>query len=149
MRKLILFFLIIIAFFQSQAQTRVLFNYDQGGNQVLRYICINCNGRVATDTIQSTPEIISQDIKDDLNSKISYYPNPVREELNIKWMNENQVSVSSIEVFSMTGQSLGSYTDLDNVQSTTVGFGTYPQGFYNLTLYFSDGSKETLKVVKK
>lgn len=148
MKNLVLLTLVFITFFECQAQTKIKFNYDAAGNQIARYICINCNDRVARDSISTTSSTVTNDTNA-LQSKISYYPNPVQEELNIQWLKDNNASVTGIEVFSMAGQSLGNYNGLESVQSTTVGFGTYPQGFYNLTIYFSDGNKETLKVVKK
>jgi len=146
MKQTILTILLITVLSQSGAQTKTKFNYDAAGNQILRYVCINCNDRVAKDTITTSSSIT--DVKKNQQSKISYYPNPVQQELNINWIKDNNASVTSIEIFSMTGQSLGHYSDLENELSTTVEFGDYPQGFYNLTIYFSDGNKETLKVVK-
>ncbi|MHA3789600.1 T9SS type A sorting domain-containing protein [Flavobacterium hauense] len=146
MKSLFLVFFLIAALFDSNAQT-VSFDYDSAGNQVARYVCVNCNGRIIKDTITVTEATIDSD--EIHQSKIVYYPNPVQEELNIQWMNGINASVSSIEVFSMTGQLLGIYNGLENLQSTAIGFGNYPQGFYNLTMYFTDGKKETIKVVKK
>jgi uncharacterized protein YlaI len=149
MRTLIIFLVLIVTSLNCQAQTKVKFDYDPAGNQILRYVCINCHDRVAADTIQSDSGISAENAKENLKTQISYYPNPVKEELNIQWITQDKTSVSSIAVFSMTGQSLGTYSNVESLQSTTVGFGSYPSGFYNVVLYFSDGSKETLKIVKK
>ena len=44
---------------------------------------------------------------------ISYYPNPVREELYLKWELTKENKVSSIEVFSINGQRVNVYSNLE------------------------------------
>lgn len=80
---------------------------------------------------------------------MSYYPNPVREELYVKWKIETTKTVKSIEVYSMSGQILSSYSNLESTDITSVAFQSYPMGIYNLMLVYSNGETKTLKIVKK
>jgi hypothetical protein len=150
MKKFLFLYLFLTSIINCTAQNKIEFKYDPAGNQIKRSICINCSGRYAiSDSIARSSDVISQDLKNDVNSKLSYYPNPVLEELTINWLNDDSTFVSNIEVFSMTGQSLGAFKDLKESQSAVISFSSYPQGIYNLVLYYNDGRKETLKIVKK
>jgi hypothetical protein len=149
MKNYILFSFLIIMNVMS-GQTRVQFSYDNEGNQVLRAICANCQDRVANDSIKSPKSITENDlIKDETYVGLSYYPNPVSEELFVKWINEKGQFVADVTVYTMTGQQLKQYKNLRGQETITVGFQTYPQGFYNLILSYNTGEKKVLKVMKK
>lgn len=68
----------------SYSQNKILFEYDTAGNQIQRVLCINCEpgrGRIAQNKKEIT-ELTSEDlIKTYPGDLISYYPNPVKEEL--------------------------------------------------------------------
>ncbi|MEQ3690364.1 MAG: T9SS type A sorting domain-containing protein, partial [Flavobacterium sp.] len=94
--------------------------------------------------------IVEEDlIKDTEFEQISYYPNPVREELYVKWANNINNPVTALEVYSLTGQLLRSYTNLKDVEMTSVAFQDYPIGYYNLLLVYADGERKLLKIVKQ
>lgn len=134
----------------SQQPTRIKFTYDGAGNQTERIICSFCNARTVRDSTMTVNTVSESDlIKDELYNEISYYPNPVREELYIKWVNQEQKYVASIELFSFTGQSIQKYTySKDNVIAT-VPFLNYPTGYYSLVLTYTDGERKTLKILRK
>lgn len=147
-------FLTIVLFLSiielCSAQTRVKFDYDSAGNQKRRYVCINCSAReVTNDTITNADRVASQDVKLDDLDNVSYYPNPVQEELNINWINHDNKSLSTIEVSTLSGQVLSNYSNLNELNSTIVPFSGYSQGYYNVVLIFADGSKKSIKIVKK
>jgi hypothetical protein len=144
----------VLSFALSHAQPkRIQFSYDTAGNQIQRMICMPCDARVANDTIATikTPETLTESdlIRDNLYKQISYYPNPVRQELYVKWVNEKANFVTEIELYSMSGQSVKKYKNLNQTDMATIAFQDYPQGFYNLVLVYSDGEKKTLKIVKQ
>lgn len=136
-------FIGFLAFGQTTNQTvepkRIRFSYDQAGNQTKRDICINCGRPSATLT------------NDDyiVDEKISYYPNPVKEELFINWKNKEDVIVNFIEVYNLNGQLLYNIDDLKKTETTTVNFLNYPEGIYLVNINFENGTKQTLKIVKK
>lgn len=145
---ILLFFLLTLM--GAQSQTRISFTYDSAGNQTQRIICTSCPSRISNDSIKTLETLTESDlIKDDLYDQISYYPNPVREELYVKWVNDNKTFVASIELYSMSGQLIKRYSNLRVTNMATITFQDYPQGFYNLILIYADGEKKTLKIVKK
>jgi Secretion system C-terminal sorting domain len=128
---------------------RIQFTYDGAGNQIKREICSNCAAKNAKDSDYKNVETVTEKdlIEEDVN--ISYYPNPVREELYVKWKIETEKTVKTIEVYSMTGQMLKSYNNLETSDITSISFQTYPQGLYNVKVLYSNGDNKTLKIVKK
>ena len=141
-------FLSIIA--NSQSANRIKFSYDSAGNQERRFICL-CSAKTSNDSIYKTIETIVEDdlIKDTQFEQISYYPNPVREELYVKWTNNIDNPVIALELYSLTGQLLRSYDNLKDVEKTSVAFQNYPLGYYNLLLVYADGDRKLLKIVKQ
>ena len=134
----------------SQSSTRIRFNYDNEGNQIERIICLGCDARTAKDSTITSENITESDLeKDPLFNQISYYPNPVREELYIKWVNDDKNYVLNIELFSQVGQSLQQYSNLKGKDTATVSFLNYPSGYYNVVLVYFNGERKTLKIMKK
>lgn len=149
MKNHFLFYLLLISWF-SIGQTRVQFQYDNEGNQTARVICLTCNERTVKDSIITSETVAESDmIKDAVYEQISYYPNPVRNELYIKWINEDSKYVTGISVFSISGQSIQQYHYTKESITASIPFLNYPNGFYNVVLLYNDGEKKTLKIVKK
>jgi len=142
-----IFLLLFLSCVIGNAQQKIKFSYDTAGNQISRILCINCDARVAAKGIE---EVKDQDLEkfypEDL---ISYYPNPVKEELYLKWelINENQVS--SIQVFSINGQSLNTYKKTANSNEQIIPFQSYPTGLYLVVLNYANGEQQTIKIKKQ
>ena len=133
----------------GQFNDRIRFSYDTVGNQTKREVCMGCLAKNVKDSDYKNAETVTEKdlIQEDVN--LSYYPNPVREELYVKWKIETTKTVKSIEVYSMSGQILASYSNLESTDITSVAFQSYPMGIYNLMLVYSNGETKTLKIVKK
>jgi hypothetical protein len=132
--------------------TRLHFEYDTAGNQTSRFLNFNSS---STRTAQNeTPKEISELKEEDLlkfspNDVISYYPNPVREELYLKWDLTNENKVSSIEVFSINGQRVNVFTDLENENAKNIPFQEYPEGTYLVLLNYTSGEQKSITILKK
>lgn len=145
-----IFSMLIFNFSLAQEAKRIDFTYDNSGNQKLRTICM-CTARQAPDSIYKNSETLRETdlIADEVNEQISYYPNPVREELYIKWVNEEKAYVNTIEIYSMSGQLQRSIPNLKNKEMEVIAFQGYAEGLYNLILLYNNGEKKILKIVKK
>lgn len=144
-----LFFLLFFGF--TNAQTKLLLQYDDAGNQKKRVICFgNCQDLEQRPAAQnkSITEVTDEDLVE-FSDAISYYPNPVREELYVKWELAEDKTVTSIDVYSANGQLLKSIVVGDKVNMKSIYFGNYPVGNYLLLLNFSNGQQETLQIIKK
>lgn len=153
MKKIWVLFL-IISFFSSYGQgnvKRISFEYDTAGNQTRRYICVNCSARIAQDSTKTQKTKLNNEIVDktDINKQIKYYPNPVLEELIITWDRDEDKFISNIELYSMSGQLIKTYSDTKDKDTNSVSFLNLPQGFYNVLVVFNTGERKTLKIVKQ
>jgi hypothetical protein len=147
--KLLICLFLYILCGNIQAQNRVSFDYDSAGNQIKRFVCINCNGRTAiTDSINEVSDVIVDQNLSGRISKLSYYPNPVSEILTIKYESE-ETYISSIEVYSLNGKFLEKYENINNYQTLELNFLNQPQGFYSVLIFYSDGKNKSIKIVKK
>jgi len=142
-------FILIFLFsgFQCTAQERVTFTYDTAGNQTRReIICITCTdpgGRYTANT--AIPDNFKQSNE---YEEISYYPNPVLEQLYIKWLSNELSYPTSLEVYSMSGQIVKSKSIIRESTDVTIEFQNLAQGFYSVVLLYNNGESKILKVVK-
>ncbi len=121
----------------------IQFSYDNAGNQTQRLLCINCTAKhSAPKKGEIAPEIITED-------KITYYPNPVKEELNLSWELTANNTVTSIQVYNLIGQMLKTYTDTKSNTTQVIPFQEYPIGTYMVELSYSDGKQKTFKIIKQ
>jgi hypothetical protein len=146
MKHFILFMLLGFSVLAT-AQNKILFSYDTAGNQINRELCINCQtGKKAKDVKKITKEDL---IKSDISDQISYYPNPVKEELYLAWDLVNNNTVSSIQVYSLSGQLLQSFQNMDKSNRQTIPFANYPRGVYAVVLLYSNGEQKSIKIIKQ
>lgn len=130
------------------AQGSLSFEYDEAGNQILREMtCVNCNTPSAGR--HAMPGFADGQPDEIIDGQISYYPNPVLEQLHIEWTNDAKSSLKSINVYSISGQLVLSQMDVQDKDRTDLGFGDRAQGIYNIVLLYTNGEQKTIKVVKK
>jgi hypothetical protein len=132
-------------------QKKITFEYDGAGNQIKRELCLTCTSKKANEI---PPKEIAAITEEDLekftpNDVISYYPNPVREELYLKWELTNDVYVKSLQVYNFNGQVLKSYSQSERENTQTIPFQDYPSGTYLVVLEYSNGDQKTIKIIKK
>lgn len=149
MKSILIIALLHLTLISNAQVDRLRFDYDIAGNQTLRFLCMGC-----TQSKTTTYDEISNLKEEDLlkffqNDVISYYPNPVKEELFLKWELINENNVSRIEIFSMNGQLLKTYKDLKNDTSIVIPFQDLPSGTYSILLLLSNGEQKPITILKK
>ena len=134
----------------SQDDNRIKFEYDSAGNQTRRYVCL-CGAKIANDTIIKTKEtLVDKDmIQDSEYEQLSYYPNPVLEELYIKWSDKTNNPIVEMQLYSMSGQLLQTKKNIKQGDLTSIAFHNYATGIYNLILIRLNGERKSLKIVKE
>lgn len=147
MRKLLIFsFFLCLTFANAQ---KVRFEYDVAGNQVQRKWCPTCLSKNVNQEFKEISKLEDSDLQkffpDDV---ISYYPNPVKEELYLKWDLINDNRVSTINVYGMNGQLLKTLDDNLENNSSVISFNDYPVGIYFVYLNYSNGDQKSIKIIK-
>lgn len=149
--KSIFLFLLLLVYSISFGQTtdRIRFNYDDAGNQIKREICF-C-GRKSKDTDYKNIENITDAdlIQDSSYQQISYYPNPVSEELYVKWKEIEGQDMKTIELYDLTGKRINLFPNQSAIDNTIISFSNHPSGIYNLIFVFNTGERKSLKIVKR
>jgi Secretion system C-terminal sorting domain len=145
----LIFGIFLIGIINANAQTnKLLFSYDTAGNQIARTLCVNCPANLGRPgkpkEVQKTPEIETVVI-----DKVTFFPNPVAEELNIKWELIDNKTVENITVYNLNGALMQSYSDLKNDTLKVLPFGIYPSGMYIVSLTYSNGEQKSLQIIKK
>jgi hypothetical protein len=147
-----LFFIFLGTFFSSSGQSKIIFSYDTAGNQIKRELCIS--GCLSSKQSNPPKELASL-TEDDLlkfspEDVLSYYPNPVKEELYLTWQVYKGNAVKSIQIFNVSGQILNSFPQkTQGTNNQNISFQSYPTGIYLVALIYIDGDKKTIKIIKQ
>ena len=129
---------------------KVTFGYDGAGNQTSRVLCLTCTGKNSDEATKEIVAVTEEDLEKFFPEDVlSYYPNPVREELYLKWQLTNDNYVKALQIYSFNGQQLKSYSQSNSDNSLTIPFQSYPSGTYLIALEYSNGDQKTIKIIKK
>lgn len=151
MKRIVVLILLGISAF-SNAQQKLTFNYDSAGNQIVRELCLSGCDPLAKQTKELKEiEALADDelLKFEKADVLSYYPNPVKEELYIRWEMQENVYVRAIHVFSVAGHLVGSYEPSANANNQNIAFHNYSNGIYAVILYYNNGDQKSIKIIKK
>jgi Secretion system C-terminal sorting domain len=153
MKKITLFLFASLLSFSAFSQDKIVFSYDNAGNQIvkLRQVCLNCTKAAPlTDPVAKTADLKQEELlKFFPEDVISYYPNPVKEQLFLKWELINNNKVTEIQLFNLSGVLLKTISKLETTSSQTLQFLDYPTGAYLLILMYADGEQKTIKIIKE
>lgn len=128
----------------------IAFDYDAAGNQIKRRFIYVVSGLYRTANQPVVPIAQKEDfIESDLYKDITYYPNPVMSELNLHWKNDLTNQIHTIELYNLSGQLMKRFTSLKGLTETIIDFQSYPSGYYDLHLIYSNGENKDLKILKK
>lgn len=140
--KSILFTLLFFSFGFSQQQDnqRFLFTYDTAGNQItsIRTVNINNSNRVAEN------HIYDKFFNDD---DFSYYPNPTKEMLFLKWENINDMPIK-LSLFDLNGKLIRNLEILQSEMEMTISFADLPVGAYILEIMYENSESKSIKILK-
>lgn len=148
MKHLSLFLLLFLGV-TANAQDVVTFSYDSAGNQIIRnLICISCDDECSTCRKTNQNEISDNEMFPSDVVGISYYPNPVKEQLFIKWDTDYK-DISNLQVISLNGQVVFVQENLADKNTTAIQFSHLSEGIYHVVITSTNGEQEVLKIIKK
>lgn len=146
MKKLFTIVLFVSAYF-SYSQT-VTFEYDAAGNQVRR-VYTSTLSRMAQPESKEYKQLVQNDFQKFFpEDVISYYPNPVKEELFLKWELQADKKVLSIDIYNVNGQFLQNGS-IQNDNTTTISFSQYTSGTYIVNLKYDNGEQKSITIIKQ
>lgn len=148
MRKLVLLLALFpFAAMAQQLPRKVVFEYDTAGNQVYRGIEIDMTPTVLSqaedEETQSEPKGIGYE-----DSKLKYYPNPVQNVLYVEW-DKMYKEVATISLYTANHQVLQQIGNLSFENQTQLRFDQLPKGSYFMVVFYQDGTKENITIIKR
>ena len=148
MGKYFIKFAILFIFQFSYGQQMISFNYDASGNQTTRTVCMGC-GAKQTYVVKEVSQLKENDFqKFEETDNFSYYPNPVKNELYLKWELLNRKNVYELNLFSVTGALLKTFKNLTKKNTEIIQFENYPNGNYLLEVKYDNGEVKVIKIIK-
>lgn len=133
----------------SKAQTKINFSYDDAGNQTSRVLCINCIAKATTDDTKEKAVSTEENLEKVTEDLISYYPNPVKEELYLQWDLKEDNYVTSVKVYSIAGQVVRTYQENKASKNLTIPFQNLPSGLYIVEISYRIGEEKSIKIIKQ
>ena len=145
----ILFFLFISLICKAQNSPKIYFEFDAAGNQITRYAVLSAT-KNSQEQSKSIDEVLETEFKKSIkNDIISFYPNPVKEELYVRWDKINDTyNVKNIQLFDINGKELFSSNKYEE-NKISIPFLNYPNGLYQIVLQFENNDIKTIKVIKE
>jgi hypothetical protein len=130
--------------------SKIYFSYDGEGNQTERNFVLMSTSKMTNKT---TKEIVAlnEDVLQKLpvDDGITYYPNPVKDDLFLQWELSQDNAVASIHVYDLNGHLVQSYSNGTRANSQTISFLNYPTGVYAVVLLYSNGKQKSIKIIKQ
>jgi hypothetical protein len=145
-------FLLFVMTIISNAQQKINFSYDSAGNQIKRELCLSNCDPLAKEVkeVKEIEALVDDDLlKFSQSDNFSYYPNPVKEELYLQWELQNNIYITSIEVYSFTGQLVKSYRTTIQQNKQNIPFQNYSSGVYVVILRYNNGNEKSIKIIKQ
>jgi hypothetical protein len=149
MKNFHLILLLALVSVKLTAQNKILFEYDKAGNQVKRTLCLNCDPTLGKNA-QEVADLQKQDLQKFFPSDvISYYPNPVKEELYLSWDQVKENQVSSIQIYTSSGKLVKNIPKTKHTNNQVLYFQDYPSDIYSVLLSYTNGDQKAIKIIKQ
>jgi len=120
------------------------FSYDTAGNQIKRFY--DPTNYTKQEVVA---EIEAEEIDKKSKSKLSFYPNPIENELTITWSKSENSSVRTVQVYSINSKLVRSFTSKNNSQELKLPLHNIASGMYIVKVLFSNGKEDSFKIIKK
>ena len=140
---------ILLVCLNSFSQQVIHFEYDNAGNQIVREFCTGCSLRQTNETIKEISLLKEEDLlKFFPEDTISYYLNPVKEGLYLKWNLSSNNEVKNITIVSIQGQFIKETDNLEKHNNYLLLFQDFPTGLYLVNLNYKSGEVKSIKIIK-
>ncbi|MCS4301565.1 MULTISPECIES: T9SS type A sorting domain-containing protein [unclassified Chryseobacterium] len=146
MRKnllLILFLLVSIEGIRSQSLS---FEYDTGGNQIVRKYCALClfaDKQAQVDLLASKKEFPPPEYQ------VKIYPNPTKDKVTLVWSAELGAMIQKVEYIAYNFTQYRELTFDKRENKVILDLTNQPIGMYVVVFHLNTGEKLTYKILKQ
>lgn len=122
---------------------RIVYEYDDAGNRVLRHEIVMQQARRAVDNAEETPEVFEEKLAE---TKISIFPNPTKGILQVEITNAENLQNAQIRLYNPQGVLV---TTLNNLsEMTTLDISAQPDGIYVMQIALDKDNISIWKIIK-
>ncbi len=143
MRKLITGVLLLVSFFASSQ--KLVFNYDESGNQIQRKKTA-VSSRIVSNELTASTKAIKED--DATSNDFIIYPNPTQGPITLRWTEEYKGKIAYITLSDMAGHKEEIEFKPNTIQ-VEIDLTTYPQGVYIINFHLKKGKRIDKKIIKQ
>lgn len=138
--------LLLFCFSLNGIAQSINFEYDAAGNQIKRFYMNP--GKNSGEPIKEYEDLKDEDLRKFFpEDVISYYPNPVKDELYLEWELVNDNKVLSIDIYNINGQLIKHIKNLSK-NKTIVSFREFTSGTYLVNLNYATGDQKSITIIK-
>lgn len=150
MKSLFTFFLFICSLYFYQAQTNVVFNYDNAGNQISRLLSNNYSNQSSSSIISTLSKQNNKTEEELFWEKVQIYPVPVKNILTITWNADISDLVSNINLYEHnTLSNLFSLNTNHLNNRIEINMTGYNIGVYVISFTLKNGKIYTHNIIKE
>lgn len=150
MKSLFTFFLFICSLYFYQAQTNVVFNYDNAGNQISRLLSNNYSNQSSSSIISTLSKQNNKTEEELFWEKVQIYPVPVKNILTITWNTDISNLVSNINLYEHnTLSNLFSLNTNHLNNRIEINMTGYNIGVYIISFTLKNGKIYTHNIIKE
>ncbi|TGV02134.1 T9SS type A sorting domain-containing protein [Flavivirga rizhaonensis] len=155
-KQLLLVFSALVVSFSYAQDYKITFSYDNAGNQIQRNrVCLTCKSSETKETVTDSTAVIAETPKEDIEdnlleegSRITAYPNPVTDILQVEWT-PTEKKVDQIMLFSFDNKQIFHKQVNHRLTSLDLDFSRYPSGTYIVLVLYNNNTKQSFKVIKR
>lgn len=150
MKHFFTFFLFICGLHFYQAQTKVVFNYDNAGNQISRLLSDNHYNQSSLPVISTLSKQNNKTEEELFWEKVQIYPVPVKNTLTITWNTDISDLVSNINLYEHnTLSNLFSLNTNHLNNRIEINMTGYNIGVYIISFTLKNGKIYTHNIIKE
>ncbi len=142
-----LFFIFLLSFTCGELRSQTLtFEYEDGGNQVIRQYCAACPRSQKTSAQDQKTSTQEFPLRID---QIKIYPNPTKDKANLVWSPELGDMIQKVEYVAYNFTQYREIPFSKRENKVTLDLSGQPIGMYVVIFHLNTGEKLTYKVLKQ
>lgn len=144
-KKIFFIFLLLALIGEFKSQT-LTFEYEDGGNQIIRQYCATCS---PTSKSTTKTNVIDKEEFPPAIYQVKIYPNPTKDKANLVWSPELGDMIQKVEY---VAYNFTQYRDIPfnkRENRVTLDLSNQPIGMYIVIFHLNTGEKLTYKVLKQ
>lgn len=144
-KKLFLVFLLLTSLVGLKSQ-KLIFEYETGGNQIIRQYCASC---APANKFVTKASVIDNGEFPPSTYQVKIYPNPTKDKANLVWSPELGDMIQKVEYVAYNFTQYREIPFNKRENRVTLDLSDQPIGMYVVIFHLNTGEKLTYKVLKQ